>query len=236
VRVTVIGAGVFGASTARALARRGNDVTLVEQYVPGTVRSASGGDTRLLRAAHGEATWYAASALRAREAWLELERRTGTRLWEPVGVAWFAHRADGFEAASRAVLAELGVEHVWFAPEEARRLYPSLGVDDLEGVLFEPQAGVLHARTATHLLAEDAVAAGVKLVTRRAVRPASPTPTRSCGRAEHGSPGSFPTRSSSPSLGATSSSSAVTGRGAGHRDSATTTRRSMVTATSVGSA
>ena len=47
---TVVGAGVSGASTARELARRGWDVTLVEQYAPGTVRSASGGDTRLLRA------------------------------------------------------------------------------------------------------------------------------------------------------------------------------------------
>ena len=142
-------------------------MTLVEQYVPGTVRSASGGDTRLLRAAHGEATWYAESAVRAREAWLELERRTGTHLWEPVGLAWFAHRPDGFEAASRDSLETLGVEHRWLAPEEARPFYPSLGVGDLHGVLFEPQAGVIHARTATRLLAEDAVAAGVELVTRR---------------------------------------------------------------------
>src|SRR5690348_11696449 len=50
--------GVFGASTARELALRGWDVTLVEQYTPGTVRSGSGGDTRLLRAAHGSVGWY----------------------------------------------------------------------------------------------------------------------------------------------------------------------------------
>ena len=37
---------------------RGWDVTLVEQYAPGTVRSASGGDTRLLRMAHGDVEWY----------------------------------------------------------------------------------------------------------------------------------------------------------------------------------
>ena len=36
----VVGAGVFGASTARELARRGWTVALVEQYSPGTVRSA----------------------------------------------------------------------------------------------------------------------------------------------------------------------------------------------------
>jgi glycine/D-amino acid oxidase-like deaminating enzyme len=49
----VVGAGVTGAAVARELARRGFDVTLAEQYATGTVRSASGGDTRLLRASHG---------------------------------------------------------------------------------------------------------------------------------------------------------------------------------------
>ena len=96
----VVGAGVFGASLARELALRDWDVTLVEQYTPGTVRSASGGDTRLLRAAHGDGEWYTASAVRARTLWLELEAATGTRIWERVGLAWFARRADGFEAAS----------------------------------------------------------------------------------------------------------------------------------------
>ena len=65
-RAIVVGAGVFGASTARALALRGWDVTLVEQYTPGTVRSASGGDTRLLRMSHGGVDWYAELAWRGR--------------------------------------------------------------------------------------------------------------------------------------------------------------------------
>ena len=72
---TVVGAGVFGASTARELDRRGFDVTLLEQYTPGNVRSGSGGDTRLLAPAHGDVEWYSPSARRARELWRELERR-----------------------------------------------------------------------------------------------------------------------------------------------------------------
>ena len=119
---TVVGAGVFGASIARALALRGVDVTLVEQDAPGTVRSASGGDTRLLRASHGDAEWYATSAWAARTAWLALQDETGVRIWEPVGVAWFARREDGFEARSRAVLERLGVPVEWLSPEDARRL------------------------------------------------------------------------------------------------------------------
>jgi sarcosine oxidase len=157
----VVGAGVFGASLARELAMRDWEVTLVEQHSPGTVRSASGGDTRLVRAAHGDAEWYTASAVRARTLWLELEASTGTRIWEGVGLAWLARRADGFEAASIPVLERLGIDHEWLAPDAARDLFPSLAVDDLHGVLYEPGAGVLHARRATQLLVSDGERRGV---------------------------------------------------------------------------
>lgn len=163
----VVGAGVFGASTARELARRGWQVRLVEQYSPGTVRSASGGDTRLLRMAHGDAAWYSGLARRARELWLELQESTGVRIWEPVGLAWFAQRPDGFESRSRETLTRLAIPHEWLAPEAATGLYPSLGTDDLHGVLYEPDAGVLHARRATQLLVEDAERLGVRLEARQ---------------------------------------------------------------------
>ena len=166
--VTVVGAGVFGASTARELARRGWNVTLVEQYSPGTVRSGSGGDTRLSRAAHGQVEWYTELSRRARTLWLELEAETKTRIFEPVGVAWFARRADGFEAQSRATFDRLGIPYEWLEPDDARALYPSLGVDDLHAVLFEPEAGVLRARRATQLLVEDGERSGVRLEAGRA--------------------------------------------------------------------
>jgi glycine/D-amino acid oxidase-like deaminating enzyme len=166
--VTVVGAGVFGASTARELALRGADVTLIEQYTPGTVRSGSGGDTRLSRAAHGDVEWYTLLSQRARTLWLELQEETGTRIWEPVGVAWFAQREDGFEAQSRSTLEAAGIPCEWLSPEDARDLYPSLGIDDLKAVLYEPDSGVLHARRATQLLVDDGVRHGVKLESRAA--------------------------------------------------------------------
>jgi sarcosine oxidase len=159
----VVGAGVTGAAVARELALRGWEVTLVEQYTPGTVRSASGGDTRLLRVAHGEGEWYAASAKHARTLWLELQEMTGVRIWEEVGLAWLARRTDGFEAASRPVLQRLGVPHEWLAPDDARALFPALATDDLHAVLYEPQAGVLHARRATQTLVAEAERLGVRL-------------------------------------------------------------------------
>jgi glycine/D-amino acid oxidase-like deaminating enzyme len=163
----VVGAGVTGTAVARELARRGFDVTLAEQYAPGTVRSASGGDTRLLRAAHGDGEWYTELAWRARSLWLQLEDERSTRLWEPTGLAWFAHRDDGFEARSVPVLAAAGIAHEWRSPAEAATLFPSLALDDLHAVLWEPDAGVLHARRATQLLAAEAERLGAQTIAAR---------------------------------------------------------------------
>jgi sarcosine oxidase len=52
--LVVVGAGVFGASLARHCAAVGWDVTLVEKVVPGHVRAGSGGESRLIRCAHGD--------------------------------------------------------------------------------------------------------------------------------------------------------------------------------------
>jgi sarcosine oxidase len=163
----VVGAAPYCSAVARELARRGFDVTLAEQYGAGTVRSASGGDTRLLRAAHGDGEWYTHLARRARSLWLELQESTGVPIWEQTGLAWFATRDDGFESRSVRVLEAAGIPHSWRTPEEAAALFPSLGVDGLHAVLHEPEAGVLHARRATQLLAAEAERLGARTIAAR---------------------------------------------------------------------
>ena len=64
-------------------------------------------------------------AWRARTLWLELQEAPATRIWEPVGLAWFARRADGFEARSRGARAGSAIPYEWLAPEAARELFPS---------------------------------------------------------------------------------------------------------------
>jgi sarcosine oxidase len=153
----VVGAGVFGASLARHCARAGWDVTLVERVAPGHVRAGSGGESRLIRCAHGADAEHARSARRALELWREVD----PRLLVEAGVVWLARRADGWEAESERTLRALGIacERVDAAP-----LFPSFAGDDLAFALLEPHAGVLRAREATRALAEQAVAAGARLV------------------------------------------------------------------------
>ena len=51
--IIVVGAGVFGAWTARALQQAGRRVTLVDAWGPANARAASGGETRMTRGSYG---------------------------------------------------------------------------------------------------------------------------------------------------------------------------------------
>ena len=226
------GAGVFGASIARELDRRGWDVTLHEQYSPGNTRSGSGGDTRLLRFSHGDQEWYTLSAQRSLERWRELEAASGLTLFEPVGIAWFDTGASDFADQSERTLERLGIACERLDPQEAKRLYPSLGGDDLRSVLFEPGAGILNAR----------VRAPARSPPASASRPGEADTRRQPPRRRRRRLGvrrvdaeALPAASSSSgSPAATSSSSASTRAGTGHRGSASTTGRTTATATSTG--
>ncbi len=166
--VVIVGAGTFGASLAWRLARAGERVTLVDQFEPGDPRATSGGETRLIRCAHGDDAEYTAMARTARGLWRELEAETGERLLVDLGMAWFAHGEAGWEADSARTMRAQGIPVERLQPAEAARRFPSLGTDDLAWVLLEPEAGVLRARRSVRALARAAGAHGARVVRGRA--------------------------------------------------------------------
>jgi sarcosine oxidase len=168
VEAVIVGAGTFGASLAWWLARSGERVTLVDQFEPGDSRASSGGETRLYRCSHGPDSEYTAMAWRARALWCELEEESGEALLVNCGMAWFAHRDDGWEAASERTLAaqQIPVERLDIA--SATSLYPSFRGEDLAFVLFEPEGGVLRAERSMRTLAAQAVSHGARIVRSRA--------------------------------------------------------------------
>ena len=164
----IVGAGTFGASLAWWLARAGEQVTLVDQFEPGDSRASSGGETRLFRCSHGPDAEYTAMARRARTLWRELEEESGQDLLVECGMAWFAHREDGWEAASERTLAAQGIPVERLDVESATRLYPSFRGDDLAFVLHEPEGGILRAERSVRALARQAAAHGARIVRSRA--------------------------------------------------------------------
>jgi glycine/D-amino acid oxidase-like deaminating enzyme len=154
----IVGAGVFGAALADRLVAASWEVTLVDRFEPGDVRSESGGETRLLRYSHGADGFYSASAWRACTAWRELG------VLVEAGVVWFARREGGWESDSERVLREQGIPVERLDPAAAARLYPSLAIDDHAFALLEPAAGVLRAGDGVRALVARAREGGLRVV------------------------------------------------------------------------
>jgi len=143
--MVVVGAGTMGAWTALHARRAGRNVTLLEAYGAGHPRATSGDETRIIRSSHGPDVYYARWSRRAREAWMELGQSSGEPLFVPAGCLWFAHRDDGFEAASEATLRSLGIPVERLSPPEVAARWP-VRADDLAFAIHEPEAGLLMAR------------------------------------------------------------------------------------------
>jgi sarcosine oxidase len=139
-------------------------VTLVEQYAPGHVRAASGGENRLIRFSHGADDWYTRSSRRALELWRELEGESRAELFVPAGVAWFFRDSLAWAEESESALHAEGIPVERLTPDEAAGLFPSFDSDGIETALYEPDAGLLRARDATRVMAEQAIARGARPV------------------------------------------------------------------------
>jgi sarcosine oxidase len=141
-KVAVVGAGVVGSAAAWALASRGADVTLYEQFEEGHARGSSHGRTRIFRLAYPEEHWVAL-AEEALAGWRELERATGHDLLELHGLV---ELCSSVEVSSRAVLAERGIAHDLLGTTDLRARGVELPPDWV--ALWQPDAGVVLAEAA----------------------------------------------------------------------------------------
>jgi glycine/D-amino acid oxidase-like deaminating enzyme len=153
--VAVVGAGLMGAATARALARRGVAVTLFEAREPGHRAGSSHGSARIFRWAYPDPL-YVGLAGQARELWRELE--ADEPLIRPTGGVNHGRARDpeGLAAVMRA--AGLAVELL--TAREAGARWPGMVFDG--PVLFHPEAGVLDPDRAIAAMVREAVAGGCR--------------------------------------------------------------------------
>ena len=143
VEVAVVGAGIAGLATARALAGEGRDVVVLEQFQLGHDRGSSHGATRIFRLAYPEAEWVRL-AQAALVGWRELERDSGLELVSLVGLVELVR--DLAESSQQA-LASCGIECRVLAAREAQAEF-SLRVPDGFTALLQPDAGIVYAARA----------------------------------------------------------------------------------------
>ena len=168
--VAVVGAGSFGAWTARCLRRAGLEVLLLDAYGPGNARASSGGESRIIRAGYGPDELYSRLSLRSLPDWKALGAETGEALFQQTGVLWLAHDGDAYATATLGTLVRLGVRHERLTPEELSARYPQFAFAPGTWGMLEPEGGALLARRAVQAVVRQAVREGVVYRTA-AVRP-----------------------------------------------------------------
>ena len=159
-RATVVGAGVFGAWTAHALTRRGWKITLVDHHGPANSRASSGGETRIIRSGYGSLALYARWAAESLVQWLDLEQRTGERLFVKTGTLFLGGESSWLSDTASTLRSEQ-IPTEWLDPAELSRRFPQLRFPDASGALLEPGAGALFARRAVQCLVRSLVEDGV---------------------------------------------------------------------------
>lgn len=162
--ILIVGAGVMGAATARALRRSGRRVVLLEQFSPGHQRGSSHGRTRIFRYSYPDPA-YVRMAERSLRLWRELERESGEPLLTTTGGL---DLGEGVEANARA-LEESGVSFEMLGGRDVTRRFSQVHVAPSEQALFQPEGGVIAAERSVAALLRVALARGVELIEHQRV-------------------------------------------------------------------
>ena len=154
--IVVIGAGAWGGWTALNLRQMGAKVTLVDAYGPGNGRSTSGDESRGVRSSYGDRSTGEHWMLWAREAmkrWAAFDDDVGPRhATRPVshhGRFDHARRLGNVSRQQRRYGGTSTTSRIRRSKsEDVRKEFPVISMDDMNIVLYEPDAGVVRARRA----------------------------------------------------------------------------------------
>jgi len=162
--VVVIGGGVMGLATARALATTGREPVLLERFTVGHPYGSSHGSARIFRLAYTDPA-FVRMGREARLLWAELEEERGEQLLAPTPAVSFGTTLDALEQAMRAGGATLHVA----SATAVRERYPALRLAGVERALLEPDAAVIAADRALAALRASAEAHGAEIRERAPV-------------------------------------------------------------------
>ncbi|MBL9034255.1 MAG: FAD-dependent oxidoreductase [Rhodospirillaceae bacterium] len=159
--VAVVGAGIFGLSTACELARRGHAVLLLDRLGSGHPATSSTGASRSIRIAYDH-PFYVDLAIEAIERWRRLEAETGWRILHLTGQVDLGPQGK-LEDLARTVR-EAGAEIAEVDAAGLRDRFPEIVLGRGEIGLFQLQAGTVIADAGMAALLQAAMNAGVAYV------------------------------------------------------------------------
>jgi sarcosine oxidase len=166
--IVVVGAGIMGVATARALAQVGRGVVLIDQFEAGHVRGSSHGASRIFRLSYPDQR-YVRLAQGALQSWRELESECGEQLIVQTGALDLGPLA----LENARALAACGVRHELLTGAQVAARWP-IAADASEPALFQPDGGTTLADRAYQAMLAAAVDAGAVFLDRLRVRGVEP--------------------------------------------------------------
>lgn len=145
-KIAIVGAGIAGLSTAWSLARRGHDITLIEQGPIPNPLAASGDHHRIIRRAYGPASGYGRLITEAYDAWDELWTDLDASHYDPRGFICVSREPGDETDLYLEGMRAGGYQREVFSPDEAAERWPFLNEDTIRYVLHSPEGGALHCR------------------------------------------------------------------------------------------
>lgn len=162
-RCAIVGAGAAGAAAAYALARRGAEVSLFEQFELFHDRGSSHGPTRLFRTAYFEHPDYVPLLQESAALWRRLERECGEKLYYQTGVLMAGLSDSELIAGVRKAADIHGLPIETVASDEATARFPWLFLEEGMEVLLERDAGFIRADRANAAFIDLAKKRGAKV-------------------------------------------------------------------------
>jgi monomeric sarcosine oxidase len=153
--IIIIGAGIIGLSTAYALLQQGQvQVTVLEQETVDHRRGSSHGTSRLLRFEYGVDRFYSEMVYKSLQRWQQLERQTDRQLYTATGILLMGNEHDNYTKPSYVTLQELGMTPEYLTPQACQRRFPQFSTQGYDTILYNINAGILHASQCLQTLKE----------------------------------------------------------------------------------
>jgi monomeric sarcosine oxidase len=157
--VVIVGAGLAGSAAARAVARRGRSVVLIEAFQPGHRRGSSHGSARIFRRAYPDPLYVRLTG-QAQALWRELADEAGEEPVVTTGAIDYGPARE--QEKMHEILTGAGVPAELMTAEAAAERWPGMSFGP-DPVLFHPDGGVIDPERAMAAMRTLAAARGAQI-------------------------------------------------------------------------
>ncbi len=155
-RVAVIGGGAMGSAAAWRLTRRGADVVCFDRHSPPHALGSSHGESRIIRTAYFEGSWYVPLLREAFGLWRELQSATGTDLLTLTGALMIGAESSGAVRGALESAREHDLDIDVMDADVVRERYPGHVLNDDDIGVLDPQAGFVRPEAAVQAMLSQA--------------------------------------------------------------------------------